>query len=75
MRQARMLLACLAAAVLAACGSDTPTAPEQAAPVQAPRLDDTVPTCDGTLITVVRADGSTAVECVARGQYGSGTGT
>jgi ABC-type phosphate transport system substrate-binding protein len=73
MRQARMLLACLAVTVLAACGTDTLTAPEQATPPAAPRLD--VTQCDGTLIMVIRADGTTAVECVLRnGQLGSGSG-
>ncbi len=74
MRQARTLLACLAVAVLAACGAETPTSPDQATPPPAPRFDQT-PQCDGTLVTVIKADGTQVIECVARGQFGSGTGT
>jgi hypothetical protein len=73
MRQARMFLACLAASVLAACSTDPITAPD-ALPPEAPHQN-TV-SCDGSLVTVVRSDGTVVLECVVdtRGQFGSGNG-
>jgi len=85
MRFARLLLACAAVSVLAACGTDPLTAP--VAP-QGPRFDTgtTTPsdtsqinglpgtsTCSGTLMLVTQPDGSTTLECVsAEKQNGAG---
>lgn len=71
MRSARMLLAALAIAALAACGTN-PTAPEAVAPSQ-PRLDGDPATCSGTVVTTVTANG-VVTQCVLEGQMGSGVG-
>jgi hypothetical protein len=76
MRSARLLLACAAVSVLAACGTDPITAP--IAP-QGPHFDTgtTAPSntsqtsglpgssqCSGTLMMVTQPDGSVTMECV-----------
>lgn len=76
MRRARILLACLAAAILAACGTDPITAPETTAPDQ-PHLDVVSPDptqCLGELVSILKADGTIVYECRG-GQFGSGSGT
>ncbi|HEX8692612.1 MAG TPA: hypothetical protein VF746_09350 [Longimicrobium sp.] len=86
MRSARLLLACAAVSVLAACGTDPITAP--VAP-QGPRFDtgttapsDTSHTsglpgsseCSGSLMLVTQSDGSVTLECVqAEKQNGTGS--
>lgn len=62
MRQARMFLACLAASVLAACSTDPITAPD-ALPPEAPQRT-VSDNCSGTLVTVVKSDGTVTTECV-----------
>lgn len=77
MRSARLLLACAAVSVLAACDTDPITAP--VAP-QGPRFNtetttpgDTSQTsgfsgsseCSGTLMLVTQPDGSVTMECVS----------
>ena len=66
MRLARTVLACLAVSTLAACGTDSVTAPEVAAP-EAPQREETT-TCSGTLVTVVQADGSVTYQCIIDGR-------
>jgi uncharacterized lipoprotein YajG len=70
MKTARFLLACAAVSVLAACGSQTITAP--AAPTR-PNADNTS-TTNCVKIIVHNADGSTTEQCATdnNGQLGSG---
>jgi hypothetical protein len=75
MRSARFILACAAVSALAACGTDTITAPQKAT---APRSTDTQAgsgqsVCSGTWTQVVSADGSITLVCNdGRTQAGSG---
>jgi hypothetical protein len=86
MKTARFLLACVAASLLAACSSDSITAP--ATPAR-PHFDESVgPGDDGgvtgdthgtgtgncILIIVVNPDGSVSTQCqvIANGQFGTG---
>lgn len=74
MKTARFLLACAVASVLAACGTDTITAPDAARAPQTPAADETTSTpC--VIQTVVLADGTTVEVCVLDGssQIGSGS--
>ena len=69
MKTARFLLACAAVSVLAACGSQTITAPVE--PTR-PHADET--TC--VKVTVLYPDGTTGEVCASisnNGQLGSGT--
>ena len=75
MRSARFILACAAVSALAACGTDTITAPQKPAE---PKFDSQYGSgqsvCNGTMVTTVNPDGSITVQCVIDGksQYGSG---
>jgi hypothetical protein len=87
MKTARFLLACAVASVLAACGTDTITAP--AAPSRAqPRFDGsqigtgsstgspTTPDGSCVLVTVTNPDGTTSQVCATNGvtsQIGTGS--
>jgi cytochrome oxidase Cu insertion factor (SCO1/SenC/PrrC family) len=70
MKIARFLLACAAASVLAACGSQTITSPA-AAPAR-PHADGITSGC--IKVTVTNPDGTTSEKCVSdsNGQLGSG---
>ena len=70
MRQTRILLACLAGVMLAACGTDTPTSPA----TESLRREDTTAGCDGTLVPVLGEDGIVTYQCVGKGLWGSGSG-
>ena len=79
MKTARFLLACAVASVLAACGSETITAPvvPPARPHSAIAPDsETSGSVTGgcTLVIVVNPDGSTSEQCVydSNGQIGTG---
>ena len=87
MKTARFLLACVAASLLAACGSDTITAPATPTTPARPHFDEDVGPGGGDAITtygsdptncmlvyVVKADGSLAMQCqvTATSQMGSG---
>lgn len=75
MKTARFLLACAAASVLAACGSDTITAPA-AAPARAHADGSTSGTSSTGCVTtlVMNPDGTYSVQCVydSNGQLGTG---
>ena len=77
MRPARMILAALAIAALAACGTN-PTAPDATIAPDQPRLDGSTTTdpltCTGTIVTTLTATGVVTQCVVAEGQYGSGVG-
>jgi hypothetical protein len=87
MRSPRMLVAMLALAVLAACGTDPITAPD-AAPGGVRRTvegdpEETTNSTQSTTSTTLDCAGEVVVrvtesgivtECVLRGQYGSGNG-
>lgn len=89
MRSARMLLATLALAALAACGGDPITAPHAVGDVRRsagddPGIEETTTTtqgttaittsgCAGELVTHITETGI-VIECLLRGLYGSGVG-
>lgn len=68
MKTARFLLACAAVSVLAACGSQTITAPVEPTP---PHTDETA--C--VKITVLNTDGSTSEVCASINNQGGMIGS
>ncbi|HYH82852.1 MAG TPA: hypothetical protein VEX86_23870 [Longimicrobium sp.] len=77
MKTARFLLACAVASVLAACGTDTITAPATDSPRAAPRSPAADESVSGVCVkvTIFNSDGSTAEVCVENNnsQIGSGS--
>jgi hypothetical protein len=88
MKTARFLLACAVVSVLAACGTDTITAPAAPAAGAKPRFDssqmgtgtatDSAPSVSTTScipVVVTSPDGTTSVQCQVDSNSQMGTGT
>lgn len=78
MKTARFLLACAVATVLAACGTQTITAPDAArAPKTTPNADETTSGNNAPCVVkaIVREDGTVVYECVVEGSSQMGTGS
>ena len=80
MKTARFLLACAAASVLAACGSDTITSPATTTPARphadiAPGDSGESQSSTGCIkIIVINADGTTSEQCLYEGSGMIGSG-
>ena len=74
MKSARILLACAAVSVLAACSADpvAPTRDDTDGIAPPSTRSNNTATCAGTIKVVTNADGSLSYECVVERQSGSG---
>lgn len=67
MKTARLLLATLSLATLAACGTESITEPTRIAPPRAPAANGEAPPpppCNGTIVVTTDSDGRTTQTCV-----------